>query len=311
LTLKQRLRCKPVIYEIVPPRANASRFGAELRGVEMVMQDSRIDAINIPELINRRESGGLVNYSPATIVPEEYALLVKEFREPIVNIIAPRQTRDVFRRRIHKVLSEYGIKDLVLVGKERHNDDLPGPSVLEALDLVREEGRDDVLLGGICIFARETKESKDYGYSSNLEEYRRMWIKASRGCEFFTSQINFDAKAAVEGLALYQGICDKAGASPMTVFLSMAAVPSQSILALLEGLDVFFPPKVRKRMLRAGDMGKESVRIATEIFVEILDSMNRRQIHVPVGLQIEQIGVKSEGLALELLDNVFREFKNS
>jgi len=312
LTLKQALGKKPVIYEIVPPRANPSRFGTELRGVEKVMQDSRIDAINIPELINRRESGGQVHYSPATILPEEYALLVNEYKEPIVNIIAPRLTRDAFQKRVHNVIGEYGVKSLVRVGKERHDDVLPGPSVIEAMDLVREQKDKDVVVGGICIFTRSAKLGKDYpGNESNLDEHGRMWAKAERGCEFVTSQINFDTSAAVDCLANYQDLCQRTGASPMTVFLSIAVVPAQSILSLLESLDVVIPPKLRKRLLQADNIGRESVKVATEVFLEMMGSLESKQIQIPLGLQVEQIGIRSEQLALDLLDNVYRDFKRS
>jgi hypothetical protein len=310
LTLKQVLGNRPVIYEIVPPRANSSRFGTELRGVEMVMQDRRIDAINIPELINRRESSGQVHYSPATILPEEYALLVNEYKEPLVNIIAPRLTRDAFQKRVHRLLKDYVIRGLVLVGKERHGDVLPGPGVVEALEIVGELKGKDVAVGGICIFTRNGG-GEDYGYASNLQEHMRMWVKGSRGCEFVTSQINFDAPAAVDCLASYQDLCEKTGATPMTVFLSIAAVPTRSILSLLERLDVVFPPGLKKRLLHADDIGRESAKVAGEVFLDITESLERRRIRVPLGLQVEQIGVKSEELALELLDKVYQDFKRS
>ncbi len=311
MSLKRVLKDKPVIYEIVPPRANSSRFGTELRGVEMVMHDRRIDAINIPELINRRGTSEKVQYSPATILPEEYALLVGEFKDPIVNIIAPRMTRASFQRRVLRAVEEYGIKGFVLVGKERHDDVLPGPNVLEALDLVREQKVEDVALGGICIFTRKSRGGGDYGFESNLEEHRRMWVKGSRGCDFATSQINFDASAAADCLTSYQDLCERTDVNPMTTFLSISAVPTQSILSLLERLDVFFPPKVKKRMLQASDIAKESVQVATEVFMEIMETLERRHVEIPIGLQVEQIGVTSEQLTLELLENVYTEFKSA
>jgi hypothetical protein len=277
----------------------------------MVMQDRRINAINIPELINRRESDGHVHYSPATILPEEYALLVNEYKDPIVNIIAPRLTRDAFQKRVNSLLKDYGIKSLVLVGKERHDDVLPGPSVVEAIDLVVEQKDKDVVVGGICIFTRSSKGGDDYGYASNLEEHRRMWVKASRGCDFVTSQINFDASVAVDCLASYEDLCERTRVPPMTVFLSFAVVPTKSILSLLKRLDVVIPPRLEKKLLEAADMGRESVRIATEVFLEMLESLERRHIRVPIGLQVEQIGVTNEALTLELLDNVHRDFKQS
>jgi 5,10-methylenetetrahydrofolate reductase len=138
-----------------------------------------------------------------------------------------------------------------------------------------------------------------------------MWVKASRGCDFVTSQINFDAKAAVNCIASYQDLCDKTGVVPMTVFLSFAAVATRGILSLLERLDVVLPPKLRKRLIVADDFGQESVKIATEVCLEMLESLESEHIKVPIGLQVDQLGVKSERLTLELLDNVYHDFKQS
>jgi len=306
LSLKASLGNRPVIYEIVPPRRDTSRFNTELRGVEDVLHDSRIAAINIPELTNRTEQNGGVVYSPTTIPPEEYALMIKELKEGIVNIVAPRLEKGEFLRRAHRVLHEYRIPNLVVVGKERSEDVLPGPSVLEALGLLGKEKGDHVCLGGIAIFGRESPAADGYGSgSSALTEPRRVWYKGKAGCDFVTSQIAFDARPVVRFLSSYQTICEETGTDPLTVFVSLTTMPSQSILSLLEGLDVVIPSAVRKRLVTGGDMGKESLRIATEVFQEVVGEADKAGTNVPLGLQIEQIGVNNDSLSLNLLDNTF------
>ena len=106
MALKDSLRNRPVIYEIVPPRRDPSRFQSELRGVEEVLNDPRISAVNVPELTKRREEKGQVDYSPVTIPPEEYALMIKEHKEPIVNVVAPRMERDEFLSRARRILRD-------------------------------------------------------------------------------------------------------------------------------------------------------------------------------------------------------------
>jgi hypothetical protein len=305
LTLKNSLRSRPVIYEIVPPRRDTSRFHTELKGVEDVLSDSRITAINVPELINRREERGRVRYAPATIPPEEYALMVKEYKESIVNIIAPRLARDEFLRRARRVLHDYRIPNLVLVGRERHDDILPGPGVLEAFQLLKSERIDHVTLGGICIFDRRSSRSNDYsGKGRNLGEPERVWMKASAGCDFVTSQITFDSRPALDFLAKYQELCERNETKPVTVFISFVTIPSLSILALIESLDVHVPRMVGKRLKNSDRIGKESVRICIEILQEILAEAKERQIRVPLGVQVEQVGVNNGDLSLELLDAV-------
>ena len=306
MSLKASLRSRPVIYEVVPPRKETSRFNTELRGLEEVLHDSRIAAVNIPELTNRREEGGGVSYSPATIPPEEYGLMIKEHKEPIVNVITPRMTRDGFVLRARKVLHDYRIQNMVLVGKERHEDILPGPGVVEALRLLRGERTGHTALGGICIFDRRTSSSEGYGTKGKgLAEAERVAIKGREGCDFVTSQITFDPRHALDFLVAYQESCERLGADPVTVFVSIATVPSRGILSLMERLDVSIPPKTRTRLLGSKDMGAESVKVATETFGRILSGAEDGGVTVPLGLQVEQIGTNNDGLSLRLLDSTY------
>jgi hypothetical protein len=301
LTLKALLRNRPVIYEIVPPRRDTSRFSTELRGVEEVLQDRRIAAINIPELIRRREERGGVVYSPATIPPEEYAMMIREYKEPIVDIIAPRLAEDALLRRARKILVDYKIPNLVLVGRERRGDRLPGPEVIPALALVSKIS--NASLGGICIFSRKAAGTDSKGAKvRSMAEAQRVWHKAEAGCDFVTSQISFDPKPVTSFLREYQALCERTGRRPLTVFVSVTTVPTPSILKLLESLDVVVPPRVRKAILNGASMGKESVGIATEIIREVVVETEKGNNDVPLGLQIEQVGVNSGTLSLDLLD---------
>ncbi|HEV2225548.1 MAG TPA: hypothetical protein VGR56_01940, partial [Nitrososphaerales archaeon] len=182
---------------------------------------------------------------------------------------------------------------------------------VEALDIVREQEYDDIALGGICIFTRKSRGGAEYGYGSNLEEHRRMWAKGSRGCDFVTSQIVFDSSAAADCLASYQDLCERTGQIPMTVFLSISAVSTKSILSLLELLDVVFPPAVRRRLTQASDIARESLKVSGDVFRGVLESLERMRVEIPIGLQVEQIGVRSEQLTLELLDSVHDDFKHA
>ena len=304
MSLKKSLTSRPVIYEIVPPRRDVSRFNTELSGVEAVLHDGRIDAINIPELMTRRKAGSQVVYSPTTIPPEEYALMIKDYKEPIVNVIAPRLERGELLSRARRILHDFGIRNLVIVGKEKHEDVLPGPGVVDALGLVGAEKTDGTTLGGICIFDRETASPDGYA-DPHLTEAKRVWAKAKAGCDFVTSQIAFDPQLALDFLGAYRRLCEEAESEPLTIFVSLATVPTGSILSLIEGLDVVIPPKVKKRVAGSGKMGTESIKVETEVFQDIISESERRRDGIPLGLQIEQIGVNSGDLALELLDRVY------
>jgi 5,10-methylenetetrahydrofolate reductase len=306
LSLKSRLNDWPVIYEIVPPRRDTSRFNTELRGVERVLNESRIDAVNVPELMSRREERGGVTYSSGTIPPEEYAMMIRDYKEPMVNIVAPRLPREEFLRRAQKVLHQYGIPNLVVVGRERHGDTMPGPGVVEALGLLRGERRGQSTFGGICIFDRVSRASSEYGGGkARLDEARRVWVKADAGCDLVTSQITFDPMPAVSFLRRYQELCQETDRRPLTVFISLATIPSTRILSLIEGLDVAIPPKLKRRLLSSEKIAKESLEIATGVFTGVVAEVERQGLRVPLGLQIEQVGVNNDELSLALLDRLY------
>ena len=307
MSLKATLKSHPVLYEIVPPRRDTSRYQSELRGVEDVLHDGRITAVNVPELTRRHEAKH-VRYSPVTIPPEEYALLIREYKEPVVNVIAPRLPMDEFLGRARKILRDYRIPNLVLVGKEKHQDRLPGPGVLEGLAALRPEKGDGTAFGGICIFDRGSAGSGGKGRGAALSEAERVLAKARAGCDFVTSQIAFDPRPALGFLASYEDACMVAGVDPVTVFVSLTTVPTLGILSLLESLDVVVPPKLRKRLAGSSSMGKASVDESAKVFDDILAGAEKAGVSVPLGVQVEQVGVNSGGFALDLLDRVLSSF---
>ena len=310
---------KPVIYEIVPPKLGSSESEIERRIelLERVLRDSRINAINIPELKEKRETNGQASYVPTTIPPEEYAELIGGSKEKIVNIVSPHLTQEEFTQRVCN-LKNYGIKNLVVVGKARKSDLLHGPSVLEALDLVSamNQGhageKTDILLGGICIFHRNRKTDHEYEAGSiELNEHERTAIKARHGCRFVTSQIIFDAKVPLEFLAKYAAHCEQGREKPVTIFISLSTVKSLGILSLLtDVLEVQMPDQIKKKLQREPDkMGKLSVEISTEIFARIIEWIKSNRIDIPIGLHIEQVGTNSDDVSLELLDRTYAILK--
>ena len=314
MSFREMLSSRPVLYEVVPPKLGSpdSEIQRRIELLEGVLHDRRVDAINVPELLERREADGRVSYIPITIAPEEYASLIGGSKEKVVNIVSPRLAPEEFTRRVRN-LESYGIRNLVVVGKARKSDTLPGPSVIEALDLVtlmnkeRSGKKTGILLGGICIFDRNRKTSHGYGTTSKeLNEYERVAIKARHGCRFVTSQINFDSKPPLEFLAKYAALCQRTKERPITIFISLSTVKTPGILSLLTGLGVRIPNAVKKRLQEdPNNMGRISVDASTEVFSEIVESMKSNDIDIPIGLHIEQVGIGSVDLSLELLDRTY------
>lgn len=320
MPFREMLSSRPVLYEVVPPKLGSpdSEIQRRIELLEGVLHDRRIDAINIPELMERREADGLVSYIPTTITPEEYAALIGGSKEKVVNMVAPRLAPEQFTRRVSN-LASYGIRDLVVVGKARKSDNLPGRGVIEALDQVtlmndgRSGKKTDILLGGICIFDRNRKTNHGYVTTSEeLNEHERVAIKARHGCRFVTSQISFDSKPPLEFLAKYAALCQRTKERPVTVFISLSTIKTPGILSLLtEKLEVRVPDAVKKRLQEDPDrMGRTSIDASTEFFSEMVESIKTGKIGIPIGLHIEQVGVGSADLSLELLDRTYPLLKS-
>ncbi len=323
MTLNETLLERPILYEVVPPKLTATKavIAKKLELLESVLYDTRINAINVPELVERNENDHLV-YVPNTVLPDEYASIIRDRgKEAVVNIVAPRLTINEFQDRVYKLWSYYKIGNLVLVGKERSTDVLPGPSVTQALDLVSQMNggrvsyaeRTNFLVGGISIFHRNKK--KNHGYetaSEDLDEHERIAIKARHGCRFVTSQIIFDPSHAIDFLTKYNNYCETRKVKPLTVFVSLSTVASPSILSLLtDKLEVYMPDELKKKLHDNQDrMEKLSVDASEQIFSDVAETKKSKGIKIPIGLHIEQVGVNSTDLSMELLDRVYPIFRN-
>lgn len=280
----------------------------------MVLSDRRIDAINIPDLIERSVNRGKVNYNDYAMKPEQYADLLKRYgKEIIINAISPRMHKEEF---VDRILTAYenGIKNYIVVGKERSTDVLPGYSVPDAIKRLSRElnGFDDTSIGGICIFHREHRGAAEYNpHRKYLDEYERVSIKARNGCKFVTSQIVYDAPTAIRFLERYNTYCGSKNEKPLTVLISLAPISSPTLLNLLiEKLDVYIPKNAVKDLLKDPDrIGEKSIEISKSILYKIVSYVRENGINVPLGLQIEQIGLKNYGLALKLLDKTYEVIK--
>jgi 5,10-methylenetetrahydrofolate reductase len=311
LTLKEALRDRPVLYEVVPPRREPSKFETELKGLDGVLADRRVSAINIPELFERLEQGGRVTYAPATIPPEEYAKIIGKHKETVVNVVAPRLTKQELLSRIRRMSESFGVRNTVVVGKERREDALPGPNVTEAIELIRGASSGIETIGGICIFERNSKLDSDYSPSEKVDEYQRALAKTQKCCDFLTSQITYDSEPASNFITSYQAACEKAEVQPATVFVRLSTIQSEGIMELMDKLDVRIPLVKRKRILQGNNPGRASVEVAAEVFGEVIDCLEKSGAKIPIGLQVEQVGVNSADLTLELLDRAYPVLKDS
>lgn len=285
--LEEKLLDKPVLYEVVPPKPseNLEDF---VNALEPVSRDSRLDAINLPELSNRQP-------------PERLAQALDTRKELVVNIIAP--SRPAFNAHAH-ALSKMGIRNLIVVGGEHSQVNYPGPNVLQALKNL--EG--DFLLGAVTIFSRKPKNDPNYPVKL-VSEADRVFYKNINGAKFFTSQILLDAEIAKEFLMDYAQYQDRLGTYlHATIFLSFMSLASTAQYRFItETLEVY--PGAGKALQSVANIKRGSIRYAEKMLNEIVDFVDYHELHIPLGLQVEQIGKNNVESTLELLDRLLPIFE--
>ncbi len=213
---RDRLRSSPVVLEVVPPSRRAS--DKSIAGfVQRVREAARsipdLDAVNVPEVLDENHEGQPFyrNLDPRDFVTRLGADLGVD---PIVNkVVAHLPSAAALRRWVGESASDFAVRSFVLVGGTSGRVRYPGPSVVEANRVLRSalRGRADVALGNITIPERES-------------EIDRLMEKTQAGCDFFTSQVLFEAEPMATVLRAYGRRCAAQGIEPATFLLSFAPV---------------------------------------------------------------------------------------
>jgi 5,10-methylenetetrahydrofolate reductase len=286
-------------FELVPPEAGKTAALNEavdvIRGVA-----SSVDAINLPEIHNESRPGPRTAQFVPRLDPRVLgSRLCDELGTEIVAnhcvVYEPdplpwlREARDTF-----------GIEHLVLVGGESSTIQYPGPSVIEATEILRSAGHVGAL-GGISIPSR----------SGEAERVRR---KHAAGLDFFTTQVLFDPNDIVWLVQRLNGL----GAR---VFLSFAPVSHPRDLQFLRWLGADIPPDL-DRFLRldqasAQDLSgadveareaaraaclERSIDLAQRILLEVFDNLPPDP--PALGLNVEHINRRNFDPAVRMLDRL-------
>jgi len=152
---------KPVLYELLPPPATNSSNNKEafFQVIDKILQDVKIDAINIPEV--RKESGQTKDKAAETFFRKDPRYFAQEFLHRrsevpvIVNHVVVHDALDVFKKWVKQTYEEFGIRNIIFVGGESGKIKYPGPTVNKASTWVRDDfnkdksGDDKMLVGGI------------------------------------------------------------------------------------------------------------------------------------------------------------------
>jgi 5,10-methylenetetrahydrofolate reductase len=301
MTLQEKILDPSVpvtFFEVVPPEeGKPSALDDAVEAVRVAA--SSVDAINLPEIhLETRPGSRQARFVPR-LDPRRLAIRLQDElgAEVVTNhcVVYEPDPLPWF----HETRDTFGIRNLVLVGGESSSIHYPGPSVLEAAELLRAAGHAGAL-GGISIPSRRTE----------AERIRR---KKAAGLDFFTTQVLFDANDIVWLIQRLNGL-------EVRVFLSFAPVSHPGDLQFLRWLGADIPPDLDRFLLRDGasaaDPGssvaarqaaqavclERSLDLAQRILMEVFDNLPPDP--PALGLNVEHINRRNFGPAVKMLERL-------
>lgn len=278
-----------ILYTAVPPPLGTPKAAVEahIEGLHKLLEDLPIDAINIPEVRDERRGGPRISPFAPKIDPRSFGSLIqKHSMEVLVDRHIVYTNWHNQKGWLLKTWKNYGIRNLVLVGGESSRKRYPGPSVSEAARLIARLKA--FFLGGITIPDRQ-------------DEPNRLIKKAGSGLEFFISQIIFEPDATKRLLRDYHQCCLEEYVEPKRIFLSFAPISSEYDVKFLKWWGVKIPSEIERFILR--DHAKaldRSIQTASRILRDILEFVDQKALHVPLGLNIEHVTRRNLEASCEL-----------
>ncbi len=291
MTFAQKLRDwdEPlVLYEVIPPNRSAPReeIADQATYLANLLADHPIDAVNIPEIRNEERNGNRVAGFMEKYDPRQFGKIIQDVFQDEAELIAnhavayaPPEEQEAW---MQATFEKFDIPNLVLVGGESSSIDYPGPSVPEAARIATKTAdATDACLGGITI---PTRRRDDY------DEPQRMIDKQRNGLEFFTSQVIYEGDPSRELIRDYDQACTEQGLDPAPIFLSFAPITGRKDARFLEWLGVHIPEPAKEWILATHATPlQRSTRVAEHVLGDVLDYADRRDLDVPIGINVEHI----------------------
>lgn len=284
---------RPLFFEPVPPTARASpaRSAAHTTEVvEVLTATPRIDAVNVPELVDENHDGRPYYRSGDTRLFAHH-LLERTQRETIINKVVAHLANPEALEQWARATVERGVHHLVLVGGSSRYIPYPGPPVAEANRicapiLEAAGGR----LGNIAIPQR-------------VGEAHRMLQKTRSGARFFTTQILFGSESALRMLHEYDQLCRKRGVDPASVLLSVAPIADEGDAEFVRWLGADIPEAAERSILNGDETGAgaRSIARALGVWHEVQAGALAHRLTVPIGVNVEQISQRHLATAAEMI----------
>lgn len=292
-TFAEALTDRPLLFEPVPPSARAApaRSEAAAREIAALIDGlPRVDAIDIPELVDENHDGRPYYRSGDT---RTFARRIQDAtgRPCIVNkVVAHLPSSDAVASWGQETVRR-GISHVVLVGGSSRYIPYPGPTVMEAdRRLAPILAPAHGVLGNIAIPQR-------------TGEAHRMLQKTRAGAGFFTTQIVFDGESVLRLLREYDRLSRQGGFPAAPVLISVAPIGDEGDAEFVRWLGADIPEAAERSILEGDDAtaGARSIARALDVYRSVRDGVRSEGIEVPLGVNVEQISPRHLGNAAEML----------
>ena len=292
----EALRASPLFFEPVPSPARTPVHRAEERTaavVHLVGDVPRLDALDIPELVDENHEGQ-PHYRSGDVRAYAHELAERTGREVIPNkVVAHLPDPGAVERWVRETVAA-GLRHVVLVGGSSRYIPYPGPPVAEADQICRP------------ILAAAGGTVGNIAIPQRVGEAHRMLAKTRAGAAFFTTQLLFDPEAASRVLVQYDLLCRQASIPPAAVVLSVAPIADEEDAEFVRWLGADLPESAERAIL--GGEESEATRRSIEIALAVWEGVSRvkrtQGLTVPVGVNVEQISARH----LEVAGTLLREF---
>lgn len=313
-TVFERFGPRPLLFEITPPPVDAESEETNKRraGLQQLFSTVDVSAVNLPEIQEESQKGDRGERKSSfkrRVTPRNYAARLRErfdVDEFVVNRVIVQATGAEQERWLHDTFTEYGIRNVVLVGGESSEVDYPGPSVPEGNTLVKQALNEsgggqhgeplgsstDYLVGNICISTRRRDD---------FDEPDRMAKKIRAGADFFTTQIVAERKSPRRLIKdLGHKLEREDNLKPPALFWSFAPINAPKDVNFLRWLGVRIPDDVEERILSSANPATESVAWARTIWEEIQAAERELSVSIPLGLNVSLVAPRNFEFAIEL-----------
>jgi 5,10-methylenetetrahydrofolate reductase len=279
--LSEALSAYPLFFEPVPPGARipGSRVEERVEAVaSLVRSVPRVDAIDIPELVDENHEGK-PRYRSGDLRGFAEQVQERTGREAILNrVVAYLASSEALGRWARETLAQR-LRHVVLVGGASRYIPYPGPAVVEADRVCRPIFQAaGGLVGNIAIPQR-------------TGEAHRMLSKTRAGAAFFTTQILFDADQVIQLVRQYDLLCRQAATPPAAVVVSFAPIADELDVEFIRWLGADISETAEQMILEGDESGtaQRSEARALDVWDMLVRAAQAEELSVPLGVNVEQI----------------------